>query len=295
MRVHLIDGTYELFRYFYAPRPGHADPDGVEIGATRAVVSSMIELLASGATHLGVATDHVIESFRNDLWAGYKTGEGIDPELWAQFPMLEDALGAAGITVWALIEHEADDGLAAAAAVAAKDPRVEQVLICTPDKDLGQCVGGKVVQFDRRQEKMLDVAGVREKFGVPPEAIPDYLALVGDSADGFPGIPGWGAKSAGAVLSRYGHLEAIPDDPLQWEVPGVRGAARLATNLAAARDAANLFKVLATLRTDVDVGVVDDWEWRGPEPEFAQWAERFGTPGLMPRAEQLAEKRGANR
>jgi 5'-3' exonuclease len=295
MRVHLIDGTYELFRYFYAPRPGHSDAQGVEIGATRAVVSSMIELLASGATHLGVATDHVIESFRNDLWAGYKTGEGIDPELWAQFPMLEDALGAAGITVWALIEHEADDGIAAAAKVASDDKRVEEVLICTPDKDLGQCVGGKVVQFDRRQEKLLDVAGVREKFGVPPEAIPDYLALVGDSADGFPGIPGWGAKSAAAVLSRYGHLEAIPDDPLQWDVPGVRGAARLANNLATAREAANLFKVLATLRTDAEVGTVDDWEWRGPEPEFAQWAERFGTPGLMPRAEQLAEKRGAGR
>ncbi len=273
------------------PRPGHEDPDGIEIGATRAVVSSVLSMLEEGATHLGVATDHVIESFRNDLWPTYKTGEGIDPQLKDQFPLLEDALRALGVTVWAMVELEADDALGAAAAVAAADPRVEQVIICTPDKDLGQCVGGKVVQLDRRKEILLDADGVRAKFGVSPASIPDYLALVGDSADGFPGLPGWGAKTAAAVLTRYGHVEAIPDDPHAWEVAGVRGADRLAATLVAGRDVVARFKVLATLRLDADVGTVDDWQWRGPTADLDQWCARFGSPRIAARAAALARSR----
>ena len=292
MKVHLVDGTYELFRQFLAPRPGHQDADGVEVGATRAVTTSVLSMLEEGATHLGVATDHVIESFRNDLWPTYKTGEGIDPLLTAQFPMLEDALEALGVTVWAMVEQEADDALAAAAHVASADDRVEQVIICTPDKDLGQCVGGKVVQLDRRREILIDADGVRAKFGVPPESIPVWLALVGDSADGFPGLPGFGAKTAAAVLTRYEHVEAIPDDAKDWDVPGLRGIDRLASTLAAGREVADRFKVLATLRDDAPVGSVDDWEWTGPTADLAEWAERFGSPRLVARAEKLATKRG---
>ena len=295
MRVHLVDGTYELFRQFLAPRPGHLDPAGVEVGATRAVVTSVFGMLEEGATHLGVATDHVIESFRNDLWPTYKTGEGIDPLLKSQFPLLEDALTALGVAVWAMVDLEADDALASAAAVAAADPRVEQVIICTPDKDLGQCVGGKVVQLDRRRDILIDADGVHAKFGVAPASIPDWLALVGDSADGFPGLPGFGAKTAAAVLERYGHLEAIPDTASEWDVAGVRGVDRLATTLATGRDVADRFKVLATLRTDADVGRVDDWEWTGPTPEFAAWCERFGSPRLAARVEKLAQKRSSSR
>jgi 5'-3' exonuclease len=291
MKVHLVDGTYELFRQFLAPRPGHKDAGGVEIGGTRAVVTSLVGMLEDGATHLGVATDHVIESFRNDLWATYKTGEGLDPLLVAQFQLLEDALRALGVAVWAMVELEADDALASAARIAADDARVEQVVICTPDKDLGQCVGGKVVQLDRRRDTLIDAAGVRAKFGVDPQSIPDWLALVGDSADGFPGIPGFGAKSAAAVLQRYGHLEAIPDESAAWDVPGLRSADRLATTLAAGRAVADRFKVLATLRTDADVGTVDDWEWRGPSDEFARWCERFDSPRLATRVAKLAAKR----
>ncbi|GIU87710.1 MAG: hypothetical protein KatS3mg009_2225 [Acidimicrobiia bacterium] len=293
MVVHLVDGTYELFRQYLAPRPGHRDPDGVEVGATRAVVTSVVQMLEEGATHVGVATDHVIESFRNDLWPGYKTGEGIDPLLLAQFPLLEEVLRALGVTVWAMVEYEADDALASAARVAAGDPRVERVVICTPDKDLGQCVGGKVVQLDRRTGTVIDAEGVRRKFGVPPESIPDWLALVGDSADGFPGLPGWGAKTAAAVLARHHHVEAIPDDPGAWGVPGVRGAERLAATLAAGRELVACFKVLATLRTDAAVGTVDDWEWRGPRDDFPDWCERFGAPRLAARVEQLARDRAA--
>ncbi|HEX5615869.1 MAG TPA: 5'-3' exonuclease H3TH domain-containing protein [Acidimicrobiia bacterium] len=292
--VHLVDGTYELFRHFYGNKEGHRDPDGVEVGAVRGVVTSMLGMLEEGATHIGVATDHVIESFRNDLWPGYKTGEGIDPELRAQFPLLEDALDALGVAVWPLVEVEADDGLASAAVVASGDPRVDRVVICTPDKDLGQCVGGKVVQLDRRNDRLLDAAGVQEKFGVPPAAIPDYLALVGDSADGFPGLPGWGAKSAAAVLARWGSIEAIPPDPAAWDVP-VRGAAKLAVALDAGRDVVALFKVLATLRLDADVGVVDDWEWRGPRSRFADWCARLGAPRLAERAATLAAGREGER
>ncbi len=293
MRVHLIDGTYELFRQYLAPRPGHLDADGIEIGATRAVVSSMLTMLEDGATHLGVATDHVIESFRNDLWDTYKDGSGIDPLLKTQFPLLEDALVALGVAVWPMVEFEADDALGAAAVVAKNDPRVDQVIICTPDKDMGQCVGGKVFQLDRRRDVLLDSDGVLEKYGVLPESIPDWLALVGDTADGFPGLPGFGAKTAAALLRRFGHIEAIPDDPKTWDVPGVRGAERLAATLVAGRAVADRFKVLATLRIDAPVGVVDDWEWRGPRPDLDDWCTRFGTPRLAERANKLATKRGA--
>jgi 5'-3' exonuclease len=292
VRVFLVDGTYELFRQFLAPRPGHMDPQGVEVGATRAVVSSMMGLLEEGATHLGVATDHVIESFRNDLWDTYKTSAGVDPLLLAQFPLLEDALGSLGVAVWAMVDYEADDALASAAAVGAADKRVEQVVICTPDKDLGQCVGGKIVQLDRRKETIIDVDGVRAKFGVPPDSIPDWLALVGDSADGFPGLPGFGAKTAASLLARYGHVEAIPDDARAWDIPGLRGTDRLGATLAAGRKVVELFKDLATLRTDADVGAVDDWEWNGPAADFADWCERFGSPRLAARATKLARARG---
>jgi 5'-3' exonuclease len=265
----------------------------MEVGATRAVVSSVLGMMEGGATHVGVATDHVIESFRNDLWADYKTSAGMPPDLLAQFPVLEDALRALGVAVWPMVDVEADDALATAARIGREDDRVEQVVICTPDKDLGQMVGDKVVQLDRRNDRLLDAAAVEAKFGVPPAAIADWLALVGDSADGFPGLPGFGAKSAAAVLQRYGSLEAIPDDPKAWDVPGVRSVDRLAATLAAGRRVAELFKVLATLRTDADVGVVDDWEWRGPAADFGDWAtDRFGSTTLLPRAEKLARSRG---
>lgn len=288
MNVHLVDGTYELFRHYYA-LPSHRDPDGVEVGAVRGVVGSVLALLEEGATHVGVATDHIIESFRNDRWPGYKTGAGIDPDLLVQFPRLEDALAALGVTVWPMIDLEADDALASAAAVAAADPRVERVVICTPDKDLAQCVTDpRVVQLDRRNQKWLDEAAVRDKFGVEPESIPDWLALVGDSADGFPGLPGWGAKSAATVLARYGHLDAIPADPAAWDVT-VRGAAKLAGTLVDRRAEAELFLDLATLRRDAAVGAVDDWRWTGPTADFASWADWVGAPALARRAERRAE------
>jgi 5'-3' exonuclease len=290
MQVHLVDGTYELFRHHFAV-PSHLDNDGIEVAAVRGVMGSVLMMLEQGATHVGVATDQVIESFRNALWAGYKTGVGVPPELMTQFPLLEDALVALGVAVWPMLELEADDAMASAAAVARADPRVERVLICTPDKDLAQCVEDPlVVQVDRRHDTVIDEAGVRAKFGVAPHSIPDYLALVGDSADGFPGLPGWGAKSTAIVLARYEHLDAIPDDAREWDVE-VRGAAKLASTLAAARDAANLFLDLATLRTHGVVGVVDDWQWHGPEPELEQWAERLGSDTLVGRANRLAERR----
>jgi len=290
VQVHLVDGTYELFRFYYA-QPEHLDPEGIDVGAVRGVVRSMLDLLDEVATHVGVATDHVIESFRNDLWPGYKTGAGIDPALWAQFPILEDALRALGLAVWAEVDQEGDDALAAAAAIASADQRVERVVICTPDKDLAQCVSDpRVAQLDRRKGELYDEAGVRAKFGVPPESIPDWLALVGDSADGFPGLPGWGAKSAAAVLARYATIDAIPDRALDWDVE-VRGAKRLAATLAESRADAELFKVLATLRTDAEVGTVDSWEWRGPSAGFADWAERLGQPSLSKKADALAARR----
>ena len=290
MQVHLVDGTYELFRHYFAV-PEHVSPEGVDVGATRGVVGSMMQLLEEGATHVGVATDHIIESFRNELWPGYKTGEGVDPVLKAQFPLLEDALRALGLTVWAEVELEADDALASAALVAEADASVERVVVCTPDKDLAQCVRDpRVVQLDRRHSTYLDEAAVRAKFGVGPASIPDWLALVGDSADGFPGLPGWGAKSASTVLAAYEHLDAIPDNPRQWTVD-VRGAARLADTLATQRPLAERFRVLATLRTDADVGVPAAWRWAGPTAELPGWAERLGSPALVRRAERLAEAR----
>jgi len=287
LRVHLLDGTYELFRHFYA-MPHQQGRDGREVAAIIGVLGSVLGMLDGGTTHLGVATDHVIESFRNDLWAGYKTSAGIEPDLLAQFHPLEDALRAMGVTVWAMEEFEADDALAAAAHRAAQSPIVEQVIICTPDKDLSQCVRGeRVVQLDRRKRELRDERGVVARFGVAPESIPDYLALVGDSADGFPGVPGWGEKASGSVLGRYVHLERIPANSKQWEV-AVRGAARLSAALAEHRDLAMLFRTLATLRTDVPVfATVEDLRWRGPRPEFEAVAQRLGVSGLWDRARRI--------
>ena len=275
MDVHLIDGTYELFRHFYA-LPSAKDPDGGEVAAVRGVLTSVRGMITAGATHIAVATDHVIESFRNDLWPGYKTGAGIDPDLLAQFPLLESALTAMGVVVWPMVEFEADDALAAAAAAAARDARVDRVMICTPDKDLAQCVRGtRVVQLNRRSRTLHDEAGVIAKFGVPPASIPDYLALVGDAADGYPGLPGWGAKSTAAVLAKYGHLEGIPNDWRTWSVNAAQ-AGRLADTLARQREHAFLFRTLATLRTDIPLfESVDDLHWEGPTPAFAAVATRL--------------------
>ena len=275
MVVHLVDGTYELFRHFYA-MPSAKNAAGEEVAAVRGVMHSIRGLVQEGATHIGVATDHVIESFRNHLYAGYKTGEGIAPDLWAQFPLLEEGLEAWGLKVWPMVEFEADDALAAAAVKAADDPRVEQVIICTPDKDLAQCVRGtRIVQRDRVRRVTRDEAGVVAKFGVPPASIPDYLALVGDSADGFPGLPGWGAKSAAKVLARWGHLDRIPADPRAWDVD-VRGAGALAATLAAQRADAMLFRELATLRLDVPVfASIDELRWQGPTAEVDALRDRL--------------------
>ncbi len=291
MNVHLVDGTYELFRHFYGA-PAHRNAAGREVAAARGVVGSVLQLLAEGATHLGVATDHVIESFRNDLWPGYKTGEGVDPDLWSQAGPLEEALVALGVVVWPMVQVEADDALASAAAVAGDDPEVEQVLICTPDKDLGQCVqGDRIVQLDRRQGLVLDAEAVSAKFGVGPGSIPDYLALVGDSADGFPGLPGWGAKSAAKVLARWVHLEDIPERPADWEV-SVRGAAGLAATLGAQHEAALLFKRLATLRVDRSLLTsVEELRWTGPTAAFAEVCAELDAPALLRRAEALAQQR----
>ena len=288
MKVHLVDGTYELFRHYYA-LPSHVNADGQEVAATRGVVTSLLSLLAGGATHVAVATDHVVESFRNELWPDYKDASGIEPELFSQFGLVEDAVWALGVPVWAMVEYEADDGLAAGAAMAVADERVEQVLICTPDKDLAQCVEGRrVVQFDRRKRQVFDHDAVIEKFGVPPASIPDYLALMGDSTDGFPGLPGWGAKSASTVLARYGHIEEIPARELEWDVP-VRGAARLAATLREDKDRALLFRRLATLVREAPVSpTVDELEWTGPTPEFAGMCETLEDSRLVSRAETLA-------
>jgi 5'-3' exonuclease len=289
--VHLVDGTYELFRYFFA-LPSHQTAAGREVAAVRGVVGSVLGMVEGGATHVGVATDHVIESFRNDLWPGYKTGEGIDPALRSQFGLLEDVLRATGFRTWAMVELEADDALAAAARVAAADPAVDQVVICTPDKDLGQCVGGKVVQLDRRRGITTDADGVRAKFGVDPESIPDYLALVGDSADGFPGLPGWGAKSTGLVLARYKHLEAIPASAADWDVK-VAGAGRLAATLQRDFEHALLFRTIATLDDGADVlDSVEELRWTGPRPELMELADKIEAVGLAERAVKLARKLG---
>ena len=275
LEVHLIDGTYELFRHYHA-LPSARDAEGREVAAVRGVLTSVLGMISRGATHIGVATDHVIESFRNQLWPGYKTSAGVERDLLAQFPLLEEALTAAGIVVWPMVELEADDALAAAAARAASDARVERVLICTPDKDLAQSVrGARVVQMNRRTRTIVDEAAVVKKFGVSPASIPDYLALVGDAADGYPGLPGWGAKSAAAVLARFDHLENIPPDSKDWRV-NVMNAGALAATLARERDRAFLFRELATLRTDVTLFTsVDDLQWTGPRPAFTPLAARL--------------------
>ncbi len=291
MKVHLVDGTYELFRYHFA-MPSHVTAAGQEVAAARGVVGTVLQLLEGGATHIGVATDHVIESFRNDLWAGYKNGEGVDPVLLSQFGLVEDALTAAGVVVWPMVEYEADDALGAAAARAAADERVEQVIICTPDKDLGQCVvGDRIVQLDRRKEHVYDATGVTEKFGVGPASIPDYLALVGDTADGFPGLNGWGAKSAAAVLARYGHLEAIPGASGQWDIT-VRSGAKLAKTLADNLDLALLFRRIATVELEAPTfGDVEELRWSGPTDGFEAMCEVLEAPGLARRAERAAATR----
>jgi 5'-3' exonuclease len=275
LNVHLIDGTYELFRHYYA-LPSVRDRDGREVAAVRGVIASVLGMINAGATHVGVATDHVIESFRNGLWPGYKTGEGIAPDLFSQFPLLEEAMTALGVTTWPMVEYEADDALAAAALAASRDPRVEQVLICTPDKDLAQCVRGtRVVQLDRRRRLVRDEAAIIEKFGVRPASIPDYLALVGDAADGYPGLSGWGAKSSAAVLFKYGRLDDIPADWRAWSVNAANPAS-LARTLERDRDRAFLFRDLATLREDIPLfDSVDDLRWCGPTAEFAALAARF--------------------
>jgi 5'-3' exonuclease len=292
--VHLVDGTYELFRYFLSPAAAFDRSAPPELRAVRGAVGSILGMLEGGATHVGVATDHVIESFRNALWPGYKTGEGIDPVLFAQFEPLEQALGAMGVVVWPMVEFEADDALGAAAVMAATDTRVDQVVVCTPDKDLAQCVrGDRIVQLDRRTRETRDEAGVQKKFGVPPASIPDWLALVGDSADGYPGLPGWGPRSAATLLARYGHVEQIPPTATQWDV-AVRGAERLAATLAAQHERALLFRHLATLRTDAPIGTdVDGLRWTGPRVDFEAWSARLGTPSLLERASHLARVRSS--
>ena len=283
MDVHLVDGTYELFRHFFAV-PAAKDINGQEIGAVRGVLTSVLSMIERGATHLGVATDHVVESFRNDLYPGYKTSEGVAPELLSQFPILEEALEAMGVVVWPMVEFEADDALASAAAKAALDDRVRQVLICTPDKDLSQCVvGTRVVQLDRRHEILRDEAGVVAKFGVNPHSIPDYLAVVGDSADGFPGVAGWGQKAAALVLSQYPHLEGIPKDWREWHA-SIRRPRVLSESLFSAWNDALLFRTLAILRLDVPVfDTVEDLRWKGPRPNFAEHCRQMKSPDLLRR------------
>ena len=283
MDVYLVDGTYELFRHFFAV-PAAKNASGQEIGAVRGVLTSVVSMIERGATHIGIATDHVVESFRNDLYPGYKTAEGVPPELLSQFPILEEALEVMGILVWPMVYYEADDALASAAAKAAQEVGVNQVFICTPDKDLGQCVvGTRVVQLDRRQNIVRDEAGVVTKFGVNPQSIPDYLAVVGDSADGYPGVAGWGAKAGAAVLSQYSHFEAIPKDWREWH-PSIRKARLLSESLFSAWNDAILFRTLATLRLDVPVfAKVDDLRWKGSRTGFAEYCDRMKAPDLLRR------------
>jgi 5'-3' exonuclease len=289
MNVHVIDGTYELFRHFFALPPA-TDVDHREISAVRGVLASVLSLIEQGATHIGVATDHVVESFRNELYPGYKTSEGVPPELLSQFPLLEEALEAMGVVVWPMVYYEADDALAAAASKAAVDERVHQVFICTPDKDLSQCVvGTRVVQLDRRREILRDEAGVIARFGVKPQSIPDYLAVVGDSADGYPGLPGWGEKTAALIFSQYLHLEGIPRDWREWQ-PSIRRAQALSESLFGGWNDALLFRTLATLRLDVQVfDTVEDLRWKGPQPAFAELCRRMQSPSLQRRAAEASK------
>lgn len=288
MDVHLIDGTYELFRHFFA-LPSAVDVNGQEIAAVRGVLTSVLSMIERGATHVGVATDHVVESFRNDLYAGYKTSDGVPPELLSQFSILEETLQAMGVLVWPMVYFEADDALASAAVKAAQDEAVRQVLICTPDKDLGQCVTGtRIVQLDRRRDILRDEAGVIAKFGVGPKSIPDYLAVVGDSADGYPGVSGWGVKAAALTLSQYARLEDIPENWKEWH-PSIRKARVLSESLFNSWDNAVLFRTLATLRLDVPVfETVEDLRWRGPRPEFEEECRRMQAPDLFARAKSEA-------
>ena len=283
MEIYLVDGTYELFRHYYA-LPSARDADGREVAAVRGVLASVLGMVKAGATHIAVATDHLIESFRNDLWPGYKTSEGIEPDLWAQFPLLEEVLAAAGIVVWPMIEFEADDALAAAALSAARDKRVDRVIVCTPDKDLGQCVQGtRIVQLHRRTNVTLDEAGIIQKFGVPPSSIPDYLALVGDSADGYPGLQGWGAKSSATVLAKFLKLENIPADWNDWQLK-VASARTLADTLVRDRERALLFRTLATLRTDIKLfDDIEQLRWIGPNSAFDQLAARLDAARTEPK------------
>ena len=292
MIIHLVDGTYELYRQHFGQAVRHRTPP--RFAATKGVVTSTLQLLADGATHVAVSMDHVIESFRNEMYDGYKTSDGMEPEILEQIPVVADALEAIGVPVWRMVKFEADDGLAAGAALATADPRVAQVRILSPDKDMGQCVdGNRVVQFDRRNDTIINEDAVREKFGVGPESIADWLGLVGDTADGFPGLSGWGAKSASAVLAVYRHIEDIPDDEARWAADGVtvRGAAKLAATLRDNRADAALFKRIATVATDVsedlDIGAVDDWEWRGVSGQLGKVARELGMPDVVERAERI--------
>ncbi len=292
MEIYLVDGTYELFRHYYA-LPSARDEAGREVAAVRGVLRSVLGMIKGGATHIAVATDHVIESFRNQLWPDYKTGEGVEPDLLSQFPLLEEVLSAAGIVVWPMVEFEADDALAAAAVAAARDERVQQVIVCTPDKDLAQMVRGtRIVQLNRRTGITLDESGVIKKFGVSPESIPDYLALVGDSADGYPGLPGWGAKSSAAVLAKFPHLESIPADSREWRVNATNASA-LADTLCREKDRALLFRKLATLRTNIALfDDVDQLRWNGPTPGFDALAARLDAASTGSRR---ADGRGSRR
>jgi len=288
MDVYLVDGTYELFRHFYGV-PSSVTKDGREVAATRGVIGSLLGMLEAGVTHLGVATDHVIESFRNEMWPGYKSSAGVDPLILAQFPLLEEGLAAMGVALWPMVELEADDGLAGAAKSAAGWPEVGRVYLCTPDKDMAQLVGDdRIVMLNRRTNAVTDEAGVTEKFGVPPRSIPDYLALVGDSADGFPGLSGWGAKTAATVLARWGSIDAIPDDPIDWDV-AIRGAEKCAAALREGRDLAFLFRDLATLRTTSPVlKSPEELRWAGPKPNFEAFCERIEAPDMFRRASAAA-------
>jgi 5'-3' exonuclease len=295
VQVYLVDGTYELFRHFFAVPPA-ADANGQEVGAVRGVLASILSMLEHGVTHLGVATDHVVESFRNDLYRGYKTSEGVPPELLSQFPILEEALETMGVMVWPMVDYEADDALASAALKASRDDRVSRVFICTPDKDLSQCVvGTRIVQLDRRRDISRDEAAVVAKFGVTPQSIPDYLAVVGDSADGFPGVSGWGSKAAATTLSRYQHLERIPKDWRTWH-PSISRARTLSETLFNNWSDALLFRTLATLRVDVPVfGTVEDLRWEGPRLEFDRYSDRMRAPDLLRRATLVASGESDNR
>ena len=291
MNIHLIDGTYELFRYFFGA-PSHITEEGQEVGAVRAVANSMLTMVEEGATHIGIATDHVITSFRNELYDGYKDGSGLDPVILGQFSLLEEVLEAIGFTIFPMIKYEADDGLGAAAHKAIKNPHVEEVIICTPDKDLGQCLTAdeKIIQYDRRKKERITYQSVIEKFGVPPESIPDYLGLVGDTADGFPGLKGWGAKSSSALLAHYQHIEQIPNDHNDW-IPQVRSSQKLSQTLNDDYDLALLFKLIATIDYEAKTFEnIDELEWKGPQKDFNKILEKVDAERLIGKVTRLAER-----